>query len=136
MFEESQNLNDSEKVPNYVLESYKGQLSISAIGDALSKLETFKFQKTGVLKVKQLLNNIDVNIALSSGIIAELLTTAMNNFLTQGVFSKNDTIASGTQLEKGRPNIYTVPNCKPVSILKTFSKICEMVIKNQITQYF
>lgn len=79
MFEESQNLNDSEKVPNYVLESYKGQLSISAIGDALSKLEAFKFQKTGVLKVKQLLNNIDVNIALSSGIIAESLTTAMNN---------------------------------------------------------
>ena len=41
-----------------------------------------------------------------------------------------------TPLDKGKPNKYEISNCRPVSILKTFSKIYGKITKNQLIYYF
>ena len=65
------------------------------------------------------------------------LYTATNYCLHQGVSRpKNTKIASITLLDKGKPNNYEISNYRPVSILNSFPKICEKVIKNQLISYF
>ena len=48
----------------------------------------------------------------------------------------NAKIASVVPVDKGNPDEYDVLNYKPVSILNTFSKIYEKVIKSQLVSYF
>ena len=56
--------------------------------------------------------------------------------MRQGIFPDNAKIASVVPVDKGNPDEYDVLNYKPVSILNTFSKIYEKVIKNQLVSYF
>ena len=61
---------------------------------------------------------------------------ALNCFLRQGIFPDNAKSASVVPVDKGKPDNYDVLNYRPISMLKTFSKIYEKVIKNQLVSYF
>ena len=69
-------------------------------------------------------------------LLAEILSTplscAINNNLKNGVFPDDAKIASVIILEKGKPNKNEISNFRPGSILNTFSKIYEKVIKDQL----
>ena len=75
-------------------------------------------------------------IQIGSDIVAEPITQAINCCLRQGIFPDNAKIASVVPVDKGKPDKYDVLNYRPVSILNTFSKIYEKVIKNQLVSYF
>ena len=68
--------------------------------------------------------------------LAEILSTplsiAIKNSLKYGVFPDDAKTASVTPLDKGKPNKNEIFNFSPVSILNTFSKIYEKVIKHQL----
>ena len=52
--------------------------------------------------------------------------------IAQNVFPENAKTASVIPLDKGKPNKNEMLNFRPVSVLNTFSKIYERVIKDQI----
>ena len=112
-----------------------------------SDLNSFDFQQI-TSEVKKLLKEIDIKkavgvdtippklIKIGADIIAEPLTQAINCCLRQGIFPDNAKIASVVPVDKGKPDKYDVLNYRPVSILNTYSKIYEKVIKNQLVSYF
>ena len=67
---------------------------------------------------------------LSAEILSTLLSIAINNNLKYGVFPNDAKIASVIPLDK--PNKNEISSFRPVSILNTFSKIYEKVIKDQL----
>ena len=60
-----------------------------------------------------------------------LLTKVINTSIAQNVFPENAKTASVIPLDKGKPNKNEMSNFRPVSVLNTFSKIYERVIKHQ-----
>ena len=56
----------------------------------------------------------------------------INNSLKYGVFPDDAKIASVIPLDKGKPSKNEISNIRSVSILNTFSKIYEKVIKDQL----
>ena len=62
----------------------------------------------------------------------ERTNPVINNSLKYGVFPEDAKIASVIPLDKGKPNKNEISNFRPVSILNTFSKIYEKVIKDQL----
>ena len=71
-------------------------------------------------------------VQLSVEILSTPLSIAINNFLKYGVFADNAKITLAIPLDKGKPNKNEISNFRPVSILNTFSKIYEKVIKDQL----
>ena len=113
-----------------------------------SDLNSFDFQQITTSEVKERLKEMTIKkavgvdtispklIKIGADIIAEPLTQAINCCLRQGIFPDNAKIASVVPVDKGKPDKYDVLNYRPVSILNTFSKIYEKVIKNQLVSYF
>ena len=113
-----------------------------------SHLKSFDFQQIKTSEVKKLRQEIDIKkavgvdtvppklIKIGADIIAEPLRQGINCCLRQGIFPYNAKIASVAFVDKGKSDKYDVLNYKPVSILNTFSKIYEKVIKNQLVSYF
>ena len=97
-----------------------------------------------LLKFKNALKNIDTKkatgfdkkppklVKLSAEILSTPLSIAINNSLKYGVFHDDAKIVSVIPLDKGKPNKNEISNFRPVSILNTFSKIYEKVIKDQL----
>ena len=71
-------------------------------------------------------------IKLLVNFLTPLLTKDINTSITQNVFPENTKTASVIPLNKGKPNKNEISNFKPVSVLNTFSKIYERVIKDQV----
>ena len=71
-------------------------------------------------------------VKLSADFLTPLLTKAINTSIEQNVFSENAKTASVIPLDKGKPNKKEMSSFRPVSVLNTFSKIYERVIKDQI----
>ena len=69
---------------------------------------------------------------LSAKILSTPLSIAINNSLKYGVFLGDAKIATVIPLDKGKPNKNEISNFRPVSILNTFSKIYEKIIKDQL----
>ena len=69
---------------------------------------------------------------LSAEVLSTPLSIAINNSLKYGVFPDDTKITSIIPLDKGKQNKNEIYNFRPVSILNTFSKIYEKVIKNQL----
>ena len=63
--------------------------------------------------------------------LAQPVTEAINMSIKQSNFSNNAKTAPVAPLEKGKSNKY-ISNFRPASVLTTFSKIYEQVIKEQI----
>ena len=140
-------LNDSDVIDR-IIKSYQNHPSVLKIKNKFgSDLNSFDFQQI-TSEVKKLLKEIDIKkavgvdtippklIQVGADIIAEPLTQAINCYLRLGIFPDNAKIASVVPVDKGKPDKYDVLNYRPVSILNTFSKIYEKVIKNQLVSYF
>ena len=69
---------------------------------------------------------------LSAETLSTPISIAINNSLKYGVFPEDAKIASVIPLDKGKPNKNEISSFRPVSILNTFSKIYEKVIKDQL----
>ena len=69
---------------------------------------------------------------LSAEVLSTPLSIAINNSLKYVVFSDDAKIASVIPLDQDKPNKNEFSSFKPVSILYTFSKIYEKVVKDQL----
>ena len=86
-----------------------------------------------ILKKLQVFDKIPPKLVkLSAEILSTPLSIAINNSLKYGVFPDDAKITSVVPLDKGEPNKNEISNYRPVSILNTFSKIYEKVIKDQL----
>ena len=68
---------------------------------------------------------------LSAEVLSTPLSIAIDNILPYEVFTDDAKIASVIPLDKGKPNKNGISNFRTVSILNTFSKIYEKLIKDQ-----
>ena len=132
-----------------IVNSYKNHPSIIKIkqvvnGSNVSNSERFSFKMVNESEIKDLLKNLDIKkasgidtippklVKLSADFLTPLLTKAINTSIAQNVFPENTKTASVIPLDKGKPNKNEISNFRPVSVLNTFSKIYERVIKDQI----
>ena len=67
--------------------------------------------------------------------LTPLLTVAINKSIEENIFPDSAKIASVIPLDKGKPNKNEISNYRPVSVLNTFSKFYEKVIKNQLLRF-
>ena len=119
------------------------------IKDVIAKSNTpkpiyFSLEPTNPVEVQKRLKNIDTTkatgfdkippklVKLLAEILSTVLSITINNSLKYGVFPDDAKIASVIPLDKGKPNKNEISNFRPVSILNTFSKIYEKVIKDQL----
>ena len=132
-----------------IVNSYKNHPSIIEIiqvvnGSDVFDSERFSFKTVNESEIKNLLKNLDTKkasgidtvppklVKLSADFLTPLLTKAINMSIAQNVFPENDKTASVIPLDKGKPNKNEMSNFRPVSVLNTFSRIYERVIKDQI----
>ena len=64
--------------------------------------------------------------------LAPIITTAINSSIENSVFPKNAKVATVVPLDKEKPEKNDISNFRPVSLLNTFSKFYERVIKDQL----
>ena len=112
-------------------------------GSDVSDSERFSFKTVSESETKDL-KNLDIKkasgidiispklVKLSADFLTPLLTKAINTSAAQNVFPENAKTASVIPLDKGNPNKNEMSNFRTVSVLNTFSKIYERVIKDQI----
>ena len=103
----------------------------------------FSFETTNPVEVQKRLKNIDTKkatdfdkippklVKLSAEKLSTPLSIAINSSLKYGVFP-DAKITSVIPPDKGKPNKNEISNFRSVSILNTFSKIYEKVIKDQL----
>ena len=131
--------------------SYKNHPSIIKIKQVVNRSnvsdsERFSVKTISESEIKDLLKNLDIKkasgidtippklVKLSADFLTPLLTKAINTSIARNVFPENAKTASVIPLDKGKPNKNEMSNFRPVSVLKTFSKIYEGVIKDQIVR--
>ena len=71
-------------------------------------------------------------IKMASNVLAPILTTAIDSSIENIVFPENAKVATIVPLDKGKPDKNDISNFRPVSLLNTFSKFYERVIKDQL----
>ena len=140
---------DDLLVINEIIHTYQDHPRVKQIKNVITTSNTpqpiyFGFEPTNPVEVQKRLKNIDTKkatgfdkvppklVKLSAEILSTLLSIARNNSLKYGVFSDDTKIASVIPLDEGKPNKNEISNFRPVSILNTFSKIYEKVIKDQL----
>ena len=64
--------------------------------------------------------------------LTPLLTKSINSSIERNIFPDLSKIVLVVPLDKGKPNKNNIVNFRPVTILKTFSKTYERVMKNQL----
>ena len=132
-----------------IIRTYHDQPSVKQIKNVITTSNTpkpiyFSLEPTNPVEVQKRLKNIDTKkttgfdkippklVKLSAEVLSTQLSIAMNNSLKYGVFPDDAKIASVITPDKGKPNKNEISNFRPVSILNTFSKIYEKVIKDQL----
>ena len=132
-----------------IVNSYKNHPSIIKIkqvvnGSDVSDSERFSFKTVNESEIKDLPKNLDIKkasgidtippklVKISAEFLTPLLTKAINTSVAQNVFPEKAKTASVIPLDKGKPKKNEMSNFRPVSVLNTFSKVYERVIKNQI----
>ena len=113
---------------------------------ATKKQVIFSFKPTTVDNMKKLLNEIDTkkavgidtippkDIKMASNFLAPILTTAINSSIENSLFPENAKVANVVPLDKGQPDKNDISNFMSVTLLHTFSKFYEIVIKDQLVQ--
>ena len=71
-------------------------------------------------------------IKMASIFSAPILTTAINSSIQNSVFPQNAKVATVVPLDKGKPDKNDISNFRPVSLLNTFSKFYERLIKDHL----
>ena len=120
-----------------IANSYKNHPSIINIKQVVnesdvSDSERFSFKTINESEIKDLLKNLDIKKATGIDTTPPKLVKLSADFLTPDVFPENTKTASVIPLDKGKPNKNEMSNFRPVSVGKTFSKVYERVIKDQI----
>ena len=138
-------LTSSEKIEN-IKEQYESHPSIIEIKNNLTyypKDNNISFLTTPS-EVKKLLKNLDTKKAtgvdkippklakLSADALAIPLPLAINSSMKNDFFPNAPKIASVSPVDKKTDNKNKISNYRPVSVLNTFSKIYETVIKNHL----
>ena len=131
-----------------IVNSYKNHPSIIKIKQvvnrsSVSDSERFSVKTVNESEIKDLLKNLDIKkascidtippklVKLSAEFLTPLLTKAINTSIAQNVFPEKAKTASVILTDKGKPNKNEISNFRPVSILNTFSKVYERVIKTK-----
>ena len=142
------NINETDEI-QHIVSLYKNHPSIKQIKkkiipDGNKNQVIFSFKPTTVDNVKKLLNEIDTKkvvgvdtippklIKKASDFLALMLTTTINSSTENSVFSENAKGATVVPLDKGKSDKNYICNFRPVSLLNTFSKFYERVIKDQL----
>ena len=140
---------DDLSVIDEIVRTYQDHPSVKQISNAIttsssSKPISFRFEPTNSVEVQKRLKNINTKkaavfdkippklVKLSAEMLSTSYSIAINNSLKYGVFPDDAKIASVIPLDKGKPNKNEISKFRPVSILKSFSKIYEKVIKDQL----
>ena len=140
-----QEIEDNKKAVEVICKSFANHESIKAIKENnIAKNLTAgnsHLPKVSACDVEQLLRNIDSKkstgtdkiptklIKLSAKVISKPLVIAINNSFNKGMFPDNAKIACVSPLDKHTDDKYSVTNFRPVSVLNTFSKIYEKIVK-------
>ena len=107
-------------------------------------LDTFTFHEIDNQVVAQLLKSLDGRkstgedqippklVSLAANELTNTLTTAINSSIRNSRFPNDAKKAAVCPLDKGEPNRTVERNFRPVSVLNTFSKIYEKVLKHQL----
>ena len=128
------------------ISTYQDHPSVKQISSAITTSNTpkpisFSFDPTNPAEVQKHLKNINTKnnykmppklVKLSAEQLSTSLSIAINSSLKYGVYSDDAKIAFVIPLDKGKPNKNEISNFRPLSILNTFLKIYEKVIKDQL----
>ena len=110
-------------------------------------LNTFTFQEVNNQEVAQLLKSLDGRkstgedkippklVSLAANELTNILTMAVNCSIRNSRFPNDAKKAAVCPLDKGEPNRTVERNFRPVSVLNTFSKIYEKVLKQQLIKH-
>ena len=69
---------------------------------------------------------------MASNFLAPILTKAINCNIGNSVFPENPKVVTVFPLDKGKPDKNDTVNFRPVSLLNTFSKFCEKLLRDQL----
>ncbi len=139
---------DDREIIRLIIEKYRAHPSILAISqDFQRSFETYSFKEVSTRDVWVHLKRLDGSkstgvdqnpprlVSLASNELAAPLCNAINCSIRNFTFPQNAKTAAVCPLDKGE-SIRTVErNYRPVSILNTFSKIFEQILKEQLMPF-
>ena len=106
--------------------------------------EKFRFHFVNEIEIKKLIQGLNPKkatgidtippklIKVAVEFLTPLLTKSINSSIEHNIFPDLAKTALVVPLDKGKPNKNDIANFRPVSILNTFSKIYERVMKKQL----
>ena len=132
-----------------IVKSYENHPSILQIkhnicSSSFHVKEKFRFHFVNEIETKKLIQGLNPKkatgidtippklIKVAVEFLTPLLTKSINSSIEHNIFPDLAKTALVVPLDKGKPNKKGIANFRPVSILNTFSKIYERVIKNQL----
>ena len=132
-----------------IVKSYENHPSILQIkqnicSSSFHVKEKFRFHFVNEIEIKKLIQGLNPKkatgidtippklIKVAVEFLTPLLTKSINSSIEHNIFPDLAKTALVVPLDKGKPNKNDIANFRPVSILNTFSKIYERVIKNQL----
>ena len=133
----------------HIVNLYKDHPSIKQIKNKIipdsNQIQViYAFKHVTVDNMNKLLNELDTKktvgidtiptklIKTASNFLAPMFTTAINFNIESSVFPDNTKVTTVVPLDKGKPDKNNISNFRPVSLLNTFSKFYERVIKDQL----
>ena len=130
-----------------IVEYYKEHQSIKQIKETCNNPTNFTFTEVKCDEILTLLKNLNIKkssgvdtippklVKLASNFISAPLTHCINTTLKNASFPDNAKKALVTPLDKGGVNKNVLSNFRPVSVLNCFSKVFELVVKNQMESF-
>ena len=133
----------------HIVNLYKDHPSIKQIKNKIipdsNQIQViYAFKHVTVDNMNKLLNELDTKktvgidtiptklIKTASNFLAPMFTTAINFNIESSVFPDNTKVTTVVPLDKGKPDKNNISNFRPVSLLNTFSKFYERLIKDQL----
>ena len=138
---------DDRLLVRLILEKYKDHPSVLAIREGSDTSNSFSFHEVQHHEVWALLRSLDEKkstgedqippklVHLAADELTAPLTFAINSCLQNQRFPDKGKRAAVCPLDKGEENRTAEKNFRPVSVLNTFSKIYEKVVKQQLIVY-
>ena len=145
---DTNSIDDDREIVRLILDKYKDHPSILAIvQDPEHTFETFSFNEVTTRDVWLQLKRLDGSkstgvdqippklVSLASDELAVPLTNAINCSIRNFIFPQNAKTAAVCPLDKCEPIRTAERNYRPVSVLNTFSKIFEKILKEQLSPF-
>ena len=141
-------IDDDREIVRLILDKYKDHPSILAIvQDPEHIFQSFSFNEVTASDVRHQLKMLDGGkstgvdqippklVSLASDDLAVPLTNAINCSIRNFIFPQNAKTAAVFPLDRGEPVRTVERNYRPVSILNTFSKIFDKILKEQLSPF-